>query len=164
MVPHLAAGWEVSDDLRSWTFSLREGLTWHDGRPFTADDVLWNFNHILAPETGSSAIGLVKSYLLNDVDTGEVDDDGNPRMTTEIWDANAFENAGLLSGNTIQAFEGFLYFSFVTMTTLGFGDITPKTPQAGAFVTAQAIVGQMYLAVLVARLVGLQITHQLEEG
>ena len=78
-------------------------------------------------------------------------------------DANAFENTGLLAGSTIQAFEGFLYFSFVTMTTLGFGDITPRTPQAGAFVTAQAIIGQMYLAVLVARLVSLQITHQLEE-
>ena len=76
--------------------------------------------------------------------------------------ADAFENTGLLAGNTIQAFEGFLYFSFVTMTTLGFGDITPHTPQAGAFVTAQAIIGQMYLAVLVARLVSLQITHQLE--
>ena len=77
--------------------------------------------------------------------------------------ADAFENTGLLAGSSIQAFEGFLYFSFVTMTTLGFGDITPHTPQAGAFVTAQAIIGQMYLAVLVARLVSMQITHQLEE-
>ena len=82
----------------------------------------------------------------------------------DYLNADAFENTGLLAGNSIQAFEGFLYFSFVTMTTLGFGDITPHTPQAGAFVTAQAIIGQMYLAVLVARLVGLQITHQLEEG
>lgn len=82
----------------------------------------------------------------------------------DFLDANAFENSGLLAGSSIQAFEGFLYFSFVTMTTLGFGDITPKSPQAGAFVNAQAIIGQMYLAVLVARLVGLQITHQIEEG
>lgn len=77
-------------------------------------------------------------------------------------DPTAFENAGLLAGNTTEIFEGFLYFSFVTMTTLGFGDISPRTPEAGAFVTAQAIVGQMYLAVLVARLVGLQISHQIE--
>ncbi len=77
-------------------------------------------------------------------------------------DPAAFENVGLLAGDTTESFEGFLYFSFVTMTTLGFGDISPKTPEAGAFVTAQAIVGQMYLAVLVARLVGLQITHQSE--
>ncbi len=78
-------------------------------------------------------------------------------------DTDAFENTGLLAGSTIQAFEGFLYFSFVTMTTLGFGDITAHTAQAGAFVTAQAIIGQMYLTVLVARLVSLQITHQVEE-
>ena len=81
----------------------------------------------------------------------------------DYLNADAFENTGLLAGSSIQAFEGFLYFSFVTMTTLGFGDITPHTPQAGAFVTAQAIIGQMYLTVLVARLVSLQITHQLEE-
>ena len=80
----------------------------------------------------------------------------------DYLNADAFENSGLLAGNSIQAFEGFLYFSFVTMTTLGFGDITPHSPQAGAFVTAQAIIGQMYLTVLVARLVSLQITHQLE--
>ena len=48
------------------------------------------------------------------------------------------------------------------MTTLGFGDITPKTPQAAALVTVQAIAGQMYLAVLVARLVSLQITNPTE--
>ena len=76
--------------------------------------------------------------------------------------SDAFNTTGLLDGDALAVFEGFLYFSFVTMTTLGFGDITPRTPQAGAFVTAQAIIGQMYLAVLVARLVSLQITDQLE--
>ena len=49
----------------------------------------------------------------------------------------------------------FSYFSFVTITTLGYGDITPLSGPARAFAMGEAIVGQMYLVVLVSRLVGL---------
>ena len=49
----------------------------------------------------------------------------------------------------------FFYFSFTTMTTLGYGDIIPKSYTAKTAAILQAITGQMYLAVLVARLVGL---------
>ena len=52
-----------------------------------------------------------------------------------------------------------IYLSFVTLTTLGFGDVTPTTVQARTLVWVEALVGQLYLAVLVARLVSLQITH-----
>ncbi len=52
-----------------------------------------------------------------------------------------------------------LYFSFVTLTTLGFGDVTPTTVPARTLVWLEAVIGQMYVAVLVGRLVGLQITH-----
>jgi hypothetical protein len=52
-----------------------------------------------------------------------------------------------------------LYFSFVTMTTLGFGDITPVSASARALVTLQAICGQLYLTVLVAWLVGLHVSN-----
>lgn len=54
----------------------------------------------------------------------------------------------------------FLYFSFVTMTTLGYGDITPVTAPAGSIAFVQAVVGQIYLTVLVARLVGMHISVQ----
>ncbi|HHV94129.1 MAG TPA: hypothetical protein GXX47_06310, partial [Firmicutes bacterium] len=39
MVPGLAESWEVSDDGLTWTFHLRDGVKWHDGYPFTAEDV-----------------------------------------------------------------------------------------------------------------------------
>jgi len=54
----------------------------------------------------------------------------------------------------------FLYFSFVTMTTLGYGDMIPAIPQARALAAAQAVIGQLYIAVFVARLVGLHLAHQ----
>ena len=51
-------------------------------------------------------------------------------------------------------FPDFIYFSFVTLTTLGFGDISPNLPLARFLVYLEAIVGQFYLAILVASLVG----------
>ena len=52
-----------------------------------------------------------------------------------------------------------LYFSFVTLTTLGFGDVVPVSPATKMLVALEALVGQLFLTVLVARLVGLQIAH-----
>ena len=53
-----------------------------------------------------------------------------------------------------------IYFSYVTQTTLGFGDLTPASDLVQALAISQALIGQIYLAVLIARLVGLQISAQ----
>jgi len=50
------------------------------------------------------------------------------------------------------------YFSFVTMTTLGYGDIVPVSPVARVFVIMEALIGQLYPATLLARLVSLEIS------
>jgi hypothetical protein len=50
--------------------------------------------------------------------------------------------------------DRFTYFSFVTLTTLGFGDMTPLSRPARNLTALEAIFGQLYLAVLIARLVG----------
>jgi len=52
-----------------------------------------------------------------------------------------------------------IYFSFITLTTVGYGDIVVTSPVAANLAAAEAIMGQLYLAVLVARLVGLQIVQ-----
>ena len=89
--PWLLEGWEATDDLRTWTFMVREGVKWHNGRAFTAEDAIWNINHALAPETGSSIVGLMGDYMLSEVETGANDADGNPILRSELWDANAVE-------------------------------------------------------------------------
>ena len=55
-----------------------------------------------------------------------------------------------------------MYYSFVTLSTLGYGDITPANGISRVFSYAEAVTGQIYLAVLVARLVGLNIAKALE--
>jgi len=57
-----------------------------------------------------------------------------------------------------------LGFSFTTLTTLGYGNISPMTPRADALATLEAIVGQLYLAVLVARLVGMHVGQAMENS
>jgi len=56
-------------------------------------------------------------------------------------------------------FPIFIYFSLTTLSTIGFGDITPLTLQARYAAVAEGITGQFYLAVLVARLVGMQMSR-----
>ena len=51
------------------------------------------------------------------------------------------------------SFAQFVYFSFVTMTTLGYGDISPRTAVAETLTWLQAVTGQFYVAILIARLV-----------
>lgn len=57
----------------------------------------------------------------------------------------------------------FIYYSFVTLTTLGYGDIIPITPFAKSLSYMEAVTGQMYVAVLIARLVGLHIVHSMKK-
>ncbi len=56
-------------------------------------------------------------------------------------------------------FDRFLGFSLTTLTTLGYGNISPANRQADSLATLQAIVGQFYLAIVIARLVAIQITQ-----
>jgi hypothetical protein len=74
----------------------------------------------------------------------------------ELLQPNSFSLPESLSGPVSHSFA---YFSFTTLTTLGYGDITPLSGPARSFATMEAVVGQIYLAVLVARLVGLHISH-----
>ncbi|MFC1568571.1 peptide-binding protein [Candidatus Margulisiibacteriota bacterium] len=53
VIPDLARSWKVSKDGKVWTFHLRKDVKWHDGQPFTAEDVVFTFNSILNPKVNS---------------------------------------------------------------------------------------------------------------
>lgn len=72
-------------------------------------------------------------------------------------------DAAVLAGaiDSIAPREGeAVYYSFVTLTTLGYGDIVPKHDMARALAMLEAITGQLYLVVLLARLVALHMAHE----
>ena len=57
-----------------------------------------------------------------------------------------------------------IYFSFTTLPSLGYGDITPQTPATQSYAVMEAALGQIFLTVVVARLVALQITHSKDKS
>lgn len=60
--PGLAKSWDISDDGLSYVFHLNEGVTWHDGKPFTADDVVFSLGEML-PKTHARARVILSKYL-----------------------------------------------------------------------------------------------------
>ncbi len=76
--PYLCESWQASDDLKSWTLNLRKDVKWSNGEDFVADHAIWNIKRVLDPATGSSVLGLMKGYMMNDA--GDA-----------LWDANAIE-------------------------------------------------------------------------
>ena len=61
--PRLATGWKAEPDPKTWTFTIRQGVTWHDGSPLTADDVVATFQRLLDPSVGSSAGSIYHGVL-----------------------------------------------------------------------------------------------------
>ena len=70
------------------------------------------------------------------------------------------EWAGLTGG----AVRPLTYFSLVVLTTVGFGDIMPRGPTASGLCVAEAIVGQLYMAIMIARMVGILASNRPEQG
>ena len=76
------------------------------------------------------------------------------------------DGAFAIGGTPVPAAEFMprvVYFSFVTLTSLGYGDITPVHPFARSLVTMEALTGQLFLAILVARLVAMEIEWRHEQ-
>lgn len=75
-----------------------------------------------------------------------------------IWDFDPNSLTGLPSGtSTWQASAALLYFSFVTLTSVGFGDVVPVHPFTRSLSNLEAIIGQLYPATLLARLITLEL-------
>jgi hypothetical protein len=76
----------------------------------------------------------------------------------------AFRFEAAMPKTGIEIFPVLIYFSLTTLTTVGFGDIIPLTLPARYAAVAEAITGQFYLAILVARLVGLHMAQSVASG
>ena len=111
--------------------------------------------------TAETIIGGIDAYLLIGLTFMLL------HMAVLIGNPDAYDLGGqpmkefLISGREFHGFSTMLYFSFTTLTTLGYGDIVPKTSWARLLTSAEAVIGQLYVAIFIARLVSLQVSQRM---
>lgn len=86
----------------------------------------------------------------------------------ELVHPNSFSAALLQSGPSsvapvIRSLHTFFYYSFVTLTTTGYGDIVPVSDSARILSILEAVVGTLYIAILISRLVSLELARSMKE-
>lgn len=83
----LAESWTLSEDGLTWTFNLREGVAWHDGEPFTSEDVKFTYDLML-----ESGLGYMYSAYLTGISSIECPDEKTVVMKTDQPKANMLMN------------------------------------------------------------------------
>ena len=103
-----------------------------------------------------SIFGAICAYLLLGMAWGSL------YSVVEVLQPDSFQASGKMA-DALKTGEArgsvLVYYSFVTMTTVGYGDITPVSPPARTLSWLEAMMGQFYIAVLVAFLVGIRISQ-----
>ncbi len=155
--PNLVEKWDASPDLKTWTFSLRKDATWRKGdRKFTADDAVWNLTRLLDAKTGSSTVGLLKGFILEEFETDEIDaKTQKKKKSTKLWDANAIQKVDdftfKLNGRSanLAVPEALFHYPAMMMDPAEKGEFGVGSNGTGAFEMTELEVGKR--AVFVAR-------------
>lgn len=82
-VPRLATDWEISDDGLTYVFTLAEGVTWHNGDPFSAEDVVWTFDRLRDPESDLPTVDLYSNIE-------SIEATGDLEVTFTLQEVNPF--------------------------------------------------------------------------
>lgn len=83
IAPRLATEWKVSDDGLTYVFTLADGVTFHDGSPFSAEDVVWTFNRLRDPNSGLPTVDIYSNIT-------DIKATGNLEVTFTLKQANPF--------------------------------------------------------------------------
>ena len=155
----LVVGANIVSNVAGGATALRAALVFHS---LTVVFLAFAVGVILRRVFHSGRIGVdevfgsVAGYLLAGVAWS------NLYVIVYLVDQNAFSVAADLAWqlNETEARRFlFSYFSFVTLTTMGYGDVTPLAPVACSLVWLEAVFGQFYMAVLVGQLVGIKLSQ-----
>ncbi|HHP7239769.1 potassium channel family protein [Longibacter sp.] len=163
----------VSEQKRQWVVALLLGIPWFIALwldQLGLDDVAVA---VLAPALGALFLGYVTQILLRHViQADRVDAEmiygaiAGYLLLGVIWAMLYTVTETLQPGSFTLTATGdtrpwgdLLYYSFVTLTTLGYGDVLPLSSRARSLAVLEAVTGVFYVAVLVARLVSLHILH-----
>jgi hypothetical protein len=105
--------------------------------------------------TVETILGAIIAYLLIAVAFMQL------YLLVELQSPGSFTGlADAAEPNRQQMGATMLYFSLVCLTTMGFGDIVPASNLARPLATLEGVIGQLYLAIMIARLVGLHVSRQ----
>ncbi|MGW0159453.1 ABC transporter substrate-binding protein [Mycobacterium sp. NPDC003323] len=130
MVPALAQSWQTSPDQLTWTFRLRPGVRFHDGSPFTADDVVYSYRRIIDEKLSNvdkfSAVTAVDAI-----------DDLTVRITLARPTPNLLTNLGGFKGMAIVSRRNVEDGSIAT-NPIGTGPFTFAGRQSGDSITLKA--------------------------
>jgi len=118
---------------------------------FRSNDV--NRDVIYAASAVYLLLGAIFVPIYGFIETVEFSQDGT----------HAF-NDGVTEEGEVFAWQTFIYYSYATLTTLGYGDILPVTMWARSAASLQAVIGVLYITVIMARLVGLYASSRREVG
>ncbi|MFD2442692.1 ABC transporter substrate-binding protein [Bacillus sp. CGMCC 1.16607] len=95
-VPSLATKWSFNKATQTYTFELRKGVKWHDGKPFTADDVVFSYNTFMNPKS-------INSYISNFKAIGEVKKVDPYKVTIKLKEPNALIVSRIFAASPIIA-------------------------------------------------------------
>lgn len=141
LVPVMLLNWQWGDkallDLLIWLNLLFYLFVIYELMKFVMSQRKVDFNIISAAISVYFFIGILWALIYSLIETSY------PGAIESVSDSSA------------HPLSHFIYFSFVTMSTLGYGDISPHIPIAQNWVILQTIVGQFYMAVVMARIVAI---------
>ncbi|MFT5351608.1 MAG: peptide/nickel transport system substrate-binding protein, partial [Gammaproteobacteria bacterium] len=124
-IPWLAESWETGSDASEWIFKLRTDVLWHDGKPFTADDVMYSCARHTAENSESPAKGYMSQIA-------EMTKDGDHVVKFKLIAPNA-DFPIVLSDTRVQISQN------------GYEDFTNTTVGTGPFKVKEWIAGSRYV-------------------
>jgi hypothetical protein len=142
-----------------WGESMQTVMLWSHGlgAVFFALTAMLILRHVLTHNvTTDNVLGALAAYLLIGVAMGQC------YVVLETLHPNSFKTSSEIAhalANFHTRAVTLIYYSFVTLTTSGYGDIIPATPLTRTLAWMEAVAGQFYLAVLVAGLIGMRVNQ-----
>jgi peptide/nickel transport system substrate-binding protein len=130
MRPALAQSWEVSPDQLTWAFHLRRGVTFHDGSPFTADDVVYSYRRIIDQRLANvDKLSAVTNIVATDPSTVRITvKQPTPNLLTNI---GGFKGMAIVQRRNVESGQ-------IAMHPIGTGPFAFQSQKGGDSITLKA--------------------------